>query len=113
MTMKRTLLALFLLAAVPLAAAADPLLVVCAGDSITQGIGTPPNSYAHVTALVQEALGESFKKEEAEALVQAAVDEINEDLPLFKKIKHVIVRDEDFEKTTGHKIKRFVDANRE
>ena len=27
------------------------------GDSITQGIGTPPNSYAHVTALVQEALG--------------------------------------------------------
>lgn len=65
------------------------------------------------TEELQEALGESFKKEEAEALVQAAVDEINEDLPLFKKIKHVIVRDEDFEKTTGHKIKRFVDANRE
>ena len=28
------------------------------GDSITQGIGTEPNSYDHVAALVQDALGE-------------------------------------------------------
>jgi Lysophospholipase L1 and related esterases len=29
------------------------------GDSITQGIGTPDNSYTHVAAHVQEALGEN------------------------------------------------------
>ncbi len=29
------------------------------GDSITQGIGTPDNSYTHVAARVQEALGEN------------------------------------------------------
>lgn len=30
------------------------------GDSITQGIGTPVNSYAHWNALVAEALGEEY-----------------------------------------------------
>ena len=30
------------------------------GDSITQGIGTPPNAYTHWNALVSEALGERF-----------------------------------------------------
>lgn len=30
------------------------------GDSITQGIGTEPNSYAHWNALVAEALGEKY-----------------------------------------------------
>ena len=61
----------------------------------------------------EEALGKDFRKEDAQKLVEAAVDEVNEDLPLFKKIRHVVIRDEDFEKTTGHKIKRFVDSNKE
>ena len=30
------------------------------GDSITQGIGTPPNAYTHWCALVAEALGEDY-----------------------------------------------------
>ena len=30
------------------------------GDSITQGIGTPPNAYTHWCALVAEALGEKY-----------------------------------------------------
>ena len=30
------------------------------GDSITQGIGTPPNAYTHWCALVSEALGERY-----------------------------------------------------
>lgn len=30
------------------------------GDSITQGIGTPPNGYTHWNALVSEALGEEY-----------------------------------------------------
>ena len=30
------------------------------GDSITQGIGTPPNSYTHWSALVSRAIGEEY-----------------------------------------------------
>ena len=40
------------------------------------------------------------------------VDKINENLPYYKKIKKVKIRKEDFEKTTGKKIKRFVDSNK-
>ena len=40
------------------------------------------------------------------------MDEINEDLPLFKKIKKISVRQEEFEKNTAHKIKRFVESNK-
>ena len=62
--MKLRLTSLTLLAALPLVAAADPLLVVCAGDSITQGIGTPqapdksfPESYP---AQLAEILGDGY-----------------------------------------------------
>ena len=40
------------------------------------------------------------------------VDKINSDLPRFKRIAHVIVREREFEKTTTAKIKRFVDDNK-
>ena len=41
------------------------------------------------------------------------LDKINEDLAYYKKIKKVKIRKVDFEKTTGKKIKRFVDSNKE
>lgn len=45
-------------------------------------------------------------------LLWAEVDKINEDLPIWKKIKKIYIKRDEFEKTTGKKIKRFVDANK-
>ena len=63
-----------------------------------------------VTSIIGE---ESAKDEEkVKELLWKFVDEINEDLPLFKKIKKISVRQEEFEKNTAHKIKRFVESNK-
>lgn len=61
---------------------------------------------------VADKLGESYTDEEARDLIWEEVDKINEELPYYKKIKQIRIRKEDFEKTTGKKIKRFVEANR-
>lgn len=58
-------------------------------------------------------LGEDFDETEAKDIIWEEIDKVNEDLPYFKKIKKVKIRKEDFEKTTGKKIKRFVDSNKE
>lgn len=63
---------------------------------------------------VAEAIGEE-KAKDAEAikeLLWKEVDRINADLPLFKKIKKISVRREEFEKNTSKKIKRFVEGNK-
>lgn len=63
---------------------------------------------------VAEAIGEE-KAEDDEAikeLLWKEVDRINADLPLFKKIKKISVRREEFEKNTSKKIKRFVEGNK-
>ncbi len=62
---------------------------------------------------IVEKLGESYTEEQARDLIWEEIDKINEHLPYYKKIKKVKIRKEDFEKTTGKKIKRFVDANKE
>lgn len=51
-------------------------------------------------------------EEEILKLIRGEVDIINNDLPLFKKIRQTNLRLEDFEKTTGKKIKRFVESNK-
>ncbi|MBR5315309.1 MAG: hypothetical protein IKU44_00840, partial [Firmicutes bacterium] len=56
--------------------------------------------------------GEGYTDEEVETLIWDAVDQINETLPLFKKIKKLNVRKEAFEKSTTKKIKRNVAANK-
>ena len=53
-----------------------------------------------------------FTDEELENMVWEEVDLINEDLPIWKKIKKIVIKREEFEKTTGKKIKRFVEANK-
>ena len=45
-------------------------------------------------------------------LIKGEVDKINDGLPVFKQIRKVVIRMEDFDKTTGHKIKRFVASNK-
>ena len=63
---------------------------------------------------VEAALGaEKAKDDEAvKELLWREVDKINAGLPLFKKIRKISVRHEEFEKNTSKKIKRFVEANK-
>jgi hypothetical protein len=37
---------------------------------------------------------------------------INQELPVWKKVKRLVVKRDEFDKTTGKKIKRYVDANK-
>ena len=62
---------------------------------------------------MEAALGADYTPQQAQDLIWEEVDRINEDLPLFKKIKKVVVREDDFQKNTAQKIKRFVDENKE
>ena len=64
---------------------------------------------------VEAALGKEAAQDAAkvEQLLWNEVDEINKNLPLFKKIRKITVRKEEFEKTTGKKIKRFVSENKQ
>lgn len=61
---------------------------------------------------LEKKLGPDLTAEQANALIDAEVDKINEDLPRFKKIAHVIVREREFDKTTSMKIRRFVEDNK-
>lgn len=60
-----------------------------------------------------EAIGENYTDEEKRDFIWEEVDKINENLPLFKKIRKVVIKEDDFEKTTAKKIKRFVSSNKE
>lgn len=62
---------------------------------------------------VKAALGENYSKQDAEKLLWDEIDVLNNELPYFKRVKKVILKRSEFEKTTGKKIKRFVDANKE
>ena len=61
---------------------------------------------------VREALGEDYTDQQVYDLIWGEIDKINDGLPLFKRIKKIDIRKTDFEKTTGKKIKRFVDSNK-
>ncbi len=61
---------------------------------------------------VTEALGEGYTDEQALDLIWGEVDKINEDQPFFKRIKKIDIRKREFEKTTGKKIKRYVESNK-
>ena len=62
---------------------------------------------------IKESLGEgALEPEELKKILDAEVDKVNAQLPLFKQIRHTIVRREPFEKNTSAKIKRFAAANK-
>ena len=61
---------------------------------------------------VEETIGKDADDEQIKALLWKEVDKINEDLPMFKKIKKVSLRHEEFEKNTSKKIKRFAESNK-
>ena len=62
--------------------------------------------------VLERKLGPDYTPVQANALIEAEVDKINSDLPRFKRIAHVIVRNRDFDKTTTNKIRRFVEDNK-
>ena len=63
---------------------------------------------------IRNYLGDEADDPEAvKALLQSEVDRINRPQPLFKKISKVVIKTDDFDKTTAHKIKRFTESNRE
>ena len=57
---------------------------------------------------IKEYLGNKFPtKEEVRKILNEAVKKANEKLPNFKHIKSFKIMDEDFERTTTNKVKRF------
>ena len=69
--------------------------------------------YVHAQILpdldvIQEKLGlTNPSKDELEKLLKNAVSEINSRIPNYKHIKSFSIRENDFEKTTTQKIKRY------
>ena len=55
---------------------------------------------------IQEDLGE-ISEEELHAFIKKVIDETNEQMPLYKRVKRFKLRKEEFEKTTTRKIKRY------
>lgn len=50
----------------------------------------------------------TLKKEDVEAIFKDVVHEVNEGLPVYKRITQFEIREEEFPKTTTHKIKRHM-----
>lgn len=63
---------------------------------------------------IREVLGDekADDPETVKKLLWKEVDKVNEQMPMFKKIKKIVVRNEEFEKNTSKKIKRFAEANK-
>ncbi|MDR3224823.1 MAG: AMP-binding protein [Clostridiales Family XIII bacterium] len=62
---------------------------------------------------VKEALGEAHTQEQIDALVHKEIDKVNAELPIYKRIRKIYLRSDDFIVTTSKKIKRFEEANKE
>lgn len=84
-------------------------------ESLVSGIRKDNDDETYVNAQILpniEAIKEALKgsvptKEEIFKMISDAVQNVNSKLPNYKHIKSFIIRDEEFEKTTTQKIKRF------
>ncbi len=63
--------------------------------------------FPNVTAITEYLKGSVPTKEEIKKIVSDVVKSVNSKLPNYKHIKSFAIRDEEFEKTTTQKIKRF------
>lgn len=62
---------------------------------------------------VEEELGDKADDEKAVYdLISKEIDKYNKGVPAWKKIIHIIIKKGEFNKTTGMKIRRFVDENK-
>lgn len=84
-------------------------------ESLVTGDFNESRDDTEVTALIvpnMDSIKKSIKKptkEDITNIINAAIKTINEKLPNFKHIKNVSIREDEFEKTTTQKIKRFGD----
>ncbi len=62
---------------------------------------------------IEQAFGTDLTDEKIQEIIQGVVDEVNKRNPTWKYIRKVIVRKEEFEKTTTKKIKRYAENNQE
>jgi len=56
--------------------------------------------------VIYEEFGESFGDEEVRSLIKKVISEINEKLPIYKRVRNIAVRKDEFVKTTTKKIQR-------
>ena len=82
-------------------------------ESLVHGVVDEDNDDTLVSAQVRpnydviyEEFGESFGDEEVQSLIKRVISEINEKMPIYKRIRDFSVRKEDFIKTTTKKIQR-------
>ena len=62
---------------------------------------------------VKEALGERADDEGAVlALISSEIDKLNAHWPDWKRVRHIVIKKSEFNKTTGMKIRRFVEENK-
>jgi len=62
---------------------------------------------------VKETLGDRANDEGAvKALISSEVDKLNAHWPDWKGVKHIVIKKSEFNKTTGMKIRRFVEENK-
>ncbi len=57
--------------------------------------------------VIYEEFGEGFGEDEVQSLIRKVIAEINEKLPIYKRIRNIAVRKDEFIKTTTKKIQRY------
>ena len=84
-------------------------------ESLVLGIKKDNDDETYINAQIypnMEAIKESLKgsiptKEELWKIISDVVNSVNKKLPNYKHIKNFIIRDQEFEKTTTQKVKRY------
>lgn len=56
--------------------------------------------------VIYETFGSEYSEQEIESLMKNVIEEINEKLPIYKRVRNFSIRANDFVRTTTHKIKR-------
>ncbi len=80
-------------------------LVHGAPDSRTGDIVVKADIVPNMPAIC-ERFGESVSGEKLHEIIQTEIDLVNEIMPSYKRVKRFSIRENEFEKTTTHKIKR-------
>ncbi|NLN64509.1 MAG: long-chain fatty acid--CoA ligase [Clostridiaceae bacterium] len=85
-------------------------------ESLVYGVDSEEDEETKVCAqivpnmeVIVEELGSFPLKEELDKIIAAEVKKANKKLSNYKKIRHFDIREEEFEKTTTKKIKRYVE----
>ena len=82
-------------------------------ESLVAGTFNEEHKDTEVTALIvlnMDNIRKKFKKptkEDITKLINSAIKTINDKLPNFKHIKNYVIKEDELEKTTTQKVKRF------